>query len=273
MSNSMNWYVNYTLEASLDPRDRGSAYGDGLFETFLVVSSQLQQCDQHFLRLARGCARLGIPWREEDQVFLTDFIHNLALSATQHHVVKVIVTRGIGGRGYLPPENVVPTVIVGHMQAPDYSDQQRHGVILGVSSVPCSTNPALAGVKHLNRLENVLAKMALKENEFEAVMLNTKSEVVEGIQSNVFWVRNGIVYTPLLDGAGVQGTMRNWVLGQLPQEIKCIGSYGVDELVSADEIFICNSLMGVVPIISFADRCFSIGCETRKLQRRLGISI
>ncbi|MCZ2722246.1 aminodeoxychorismate lyase [Marinomonas sp. 15G1-11] len=262
----MATFLNYSPSNTLSLVDRSISYGDGLFETILVSNGSVQNLNGHLSRLSKGCLALRIPFGSDDLSKLAFFLNDLALSYTRSHVFKVIVTRGEGGRGYLPSAVAVPNVIISTSMAPDYTKIAQSGVALGVSSVPSNINRYLAGIKHLNRLENVMAKTNLTEGCFEDVMLDANGFVVECIQSNLFWFAEGGLKTPLLDGSGVQGTMRSRILVEnecFPVEI---GRYLVKDMQAADEIFITNSLMGIVPITNFIGQSFPIGINTRKIK-------
>ncbi|MFT2112405.1 aminodeoxychorismate lyase [Marinomonas sp. 2405UD68-3] len=262
----MTTYLNYTLNDSLPLNDRSISYGDGLFETLFVENNQVHNFPDHLQRLSRSCLKLNIPFNSAQQVELFDFITNLAASFHDPHVIKVIVSRGAGGRGYLPNSDASPTVIISTSIAPNYSQQSLLGVSLGISSIPSGMNRYLAGMKHLNRLENVMAKGRLTKGCFEDVMLDGNGFLAECIQSNLFWFKNEVLHTPILNQSGVQGTMRSRVLRENTHFPIEIGSYLVGSLMSADEIFITNSLIGVVPITNFIGQSLPIGINTRKIK-------
>ncbi|QUX95959.1 aminodeoxychorismate lyase [Marinomonas sp. CT5] len=263
----MTWFVNYRLDTSVSVADRGLAYGDGVFETIKTRPKQFVQIHYHLARLYRGLSKLGMAFSPEQKQRLFEFLHTQALPLiNEESVVKIIVTRGKGGRGYLPPEHCIHSVIIGILPAPNYLDQQSKGVSLSVSPVPVSINRFSAGLKHLNRLENVMAKQYLSAPDFESVMLNTNKELVECIQSNLFWWRKGILFTPSLELSGVQGTYRRKIIECQSHYNVQVGRYLLSDLMSADEVFITNSLMGIVPVTRVANVAFPIGTCTRKLQ-------
>jgi 4-amino-4-deoxychorismate lyase len=263
----MTWFVNYRLEESVSVADRGLAYGDGVFETIRVFPRTFLQISDHLSRLYRGLSRLGMPFSLDQKNVLSNFLdqHILPLIYDES-VVKIIVSRGEGGRGYLAPEHCIHSIIIGILPAPDYQNHRAKGVSLSISPVPISSNRFLSGIKHLNRLENVMAKRFLKVADFEAIMLNERQELVECIQSNLFWVEKGILYTPSLHQSGVQGTYRKGIIENQESYTVQIGHYSLPDLMAADEVFITNSLMGVVPVIHIAGTSFPIGIHTRKLQ-------
>ena len=243
------------------------AYGDGVFETILALPHGLLHIENHLARLYRGLLKLGMPFSLEQKNTLLDFLYEQILPRIDEaSVVKLIVTRGEGGRGYLAPEHCIHSIIVGILPAPNYQDHRNKGVCLSVSPVPVNSNRFLAGIKHLNRLENVVAKRFLSASEFEAIMLNDRQELVECIQSNVFWFRRGSLYTPSLEKVGVQGTYRKAIIERQSDYTVQVGRFVLSDLLGADEVFITNSLMGVVPVKQIAGTSFPIGVYTRKLQ-------
>ncbi|MGO3346651.1 MAG: aminodeoxychorismate lyase [Marinomonas sp.] len=263
----MQWFINYQQD-SVSPSDRGLAYGDGLFETIQASQQGFRQLDDHFMRLSRGLKKLAMPFSIEQFSELRAFLMQKILPLVQSaSVVKVIVTRGEGGRGYLPPVTCTHNVFVGLTPAPNYQELMRSGVAIGVSDIPVSANPFLAGMKHLNRLENVLAKQRLRSVNFEDVMLNVHGCVVECIQSNIFWFKKGILYTPSLSQSGVQGIYRSRILKTQSLYGVVVGDFSLDNLKQADEIFITNSLMGIVPVISILESSIPIGINTQRLQQ------
>jgi len=267
----MTWFVNYRPDSSVSIADRGFAYGDGVFETIRTFPNVFFQLDDHLARLYRGLTKLGMPLSYEQKSELKTFLFSQILTLIdEESVVKIIITRGEGGRGYLAPEKPIHSVIIGILPAPNYLVQKNKGVSLSVSPVPVSNNRFLSGIKHLNRLENVMAKRFLMAPDFEAIMLNIDDELIECIQSNLFWFKNGVIHTPSLEKSGVQGTYRKAIIENQTHYSAQIGYFSLSDIINADEVFIANSLMGVVPVINITThigkQSFPIGVHTRKLQ-------
>lgn len=264
----MKWFVNYYQDDMVSASDRGLAYGDGVFETIKASPYGFYQLHDHLARLTRGLKQLGMPLSEEEIQRLKQFLFDDILAETDDFsVVKIMVTRGEGGRGYLPPTPPKHTILVGVGSAPDYTYEQRHGVHLGLSPIEVSCNRYLSGLKHLNRLENVLAKQHLIAKHFEDIMLDYSGNVIECIQSNIFCFHNGVLVTPSLSKAGVQGTYRKHIITSQTLYPVNICPLSLMALKQADEIFITNSLMGIVPVISLQGRSFPIGENTLRLQQ------
>lgn len=266
----MKWFVNYQEQNRLSVADRGFSYGDGIFETLLVCNGEIQFEHYHVERLLRGVHRLSLEISTKELNFLFDFINANIQSDKSVEGVKVIVSRGEGGRGYLPSENSKPTVVVGFF---DYQPDDllcEHGAQLSLSSTPSSINRQIAGLKHLNRLENVLAKKELDKDCYEAIMQDDDGFLVECIQSNIFWIKNHVLHTPLLNRSGVQGTLRHVVINQLCETDVYIGRYTINDIIDADEVFICNSLAGLIPVFGIKGfAAYGIGDHTRYLQTKL----
>lgn len=232
-------------------RDRGLQYGDGLFETMLVRDHRIALLDGHLQRLARGCRRLGLPvpgskLRQELQ---------RAASVWPNAVVKLIVTRGSGARGYRVPASCHPSRIVQcePLEAPVTARAGAVGVRL--CRVPITENPALAGLKTLNRLDSVLARREWRDGRIaEGLMRDRRGDIVCGTMTNIFIARRGRLLTPRLDRAGVAGVMRQWVIrtarrrGIDVQE----GRLSMRQLMAAEEIFLTNAVVGIWPVGSVA---------------------
>ena len=263
---TLKW-VNGQPADGLSVRDRGLAFGDGLFETIKVVNGRPELLDRHLHRMEQGCRRLAIPCGIESLRYQL-----LAFSAQlEKGVAKLVVTRGEGMRGYAQPDPIAPNTILLGSHLPDYP--QAHAE-KGVRLYPCKTRlaeqPLLAGLKHLNRLEQVLARAEWQDSAFaEGLMRDTSGRVVEGVFSNLFIVESGKLVTPSLDRCGVAGVMRAELLHQADTAgvATQIADIPLERLVEADEVLVCNSLYGVWPVRQFEATVWSVGPLTRKLQR------
>jgi 4-amino-4-deoxychorismate lyase len=247
--------------------DRGLQYGDGLFETVAVRCGQPLLWAAHLARLWQGCSRFGIP--APDAQLLADEARTIS-AEVRRGVLKLLLTRGSGGRGYRPPEDAHPTRILSIHSFPTYSDDFRK---TGVSLYPCRTrlglNPSLAGLKHLNRLEQVLGRREWNDPRIpEGLMRDIDGRVVEGTMTNLFIVRDGCLNTPDLSRCGVLGVMRGEVL-RLARSAG-VGATVTDlmpaDLATADEVFVCNSLIGVWPVRKIGRHTYAPGLITNRLQ-------
>ena len=251
----------------LDMQERGLHYGDGLFETLLKFNAEMPLWNCHYSRLQNGCNQLHIPL--PDEKWLLQKIE----AETQGHdsvVIKVIVTRGIGGRGLELPKHKQASVFILKYPYTAINDED-----LNLNVAICQTrlplNPNLAGLKHLNRLDYVLAAIELERmgNKNEALLCDTDGYIVEGIVSNLFFCIQGEVYTPSLNLSGVAGIMRQKILNYLESQAMPvqIGRFYPELLLKASECFLCNSVHGVRPIRTIDESEFASGKITQMLMR------
>jgi 4-amino-4-deoxychorismate lyase len=248
--------------------DRGLQYGDGLFETAVLLDGRVRFLDDHLQRLFRGCERLGI--QAPDRQTLIDEIAQVSTAANRG-VVKIIVSRGASGRGYRPSATAVSTRIVAlHplLEIPNRALKLRW----------CDTrlgrNTRLAGIKHLNRLEQVLAQGEWREGEFdEGLMLDTEGELVCATAGNVFAVRDGALITPDLRFCGVQGVMRAQVIKAASKLRIAISEEPLwpHDLDTASEIFITNAVRGIRSATSLDSLQWSDSTVATRLARALGL--
>ncbi|GAA4492591.1 aminodeoxychorismate lyase [Pseudaeromonas paramecii] len=253
----------------LSPADRGLTLGDGFFSTMRVSNGQICLLSYHLARIRNCLARLQFPALEWD-VMVTAM--QARASRLQDGVLKIIVTRGQGGRGYSPLGCSRPTVILSEYAYPAHYDTwQAQGIVLGEIDQRLGNQPLLAGLKTLGRLEQVLFKAELESRGLaEALVCDTQGHLVEAVTANLFWRQGQCVFTPALTQAGVAGVMRAWCLDQLQrwqwdvQEV----SQTPAALVQADEIWLTNALMGQVPVGQWRGRSYPVdGAVCRRLQK------
>lgn len=259
--------INGRPGESLSALDRGLLYGDGLFETMAVRDGVPQHWSRHIARLEEGCARLGIGMPDTDM--LRDEADRLC-RGVQRAVLKLIVTRGAGGRGYRAAPDVAPTRILQRHPFPVWpADYTAAGVRVRLCDLRLGHNPRLAGIKHLNRLEQVLARAEWDDPDInEGLLLDTNGHLIEGTMSNVFLVRDGVLLTPDLACCGVAGVTRALILelagaAGIVTEVRDIT---MDDLAGADEVLLCNSLIGIWPVCRLENRTWQTGTLTRRLQ-------
>jgi len=227
--------------------DRGLAYGDGLFETLPLIDGEPQHWERHFRRLSHSAARLFIECPTEAE-FLADIAAaNARRAPSPRAVLKIILTRGSGGRSYGPPEQACPVRIVQIFDWPPARTAAEPFTAI-VCAIHLGANPALAGVKHLNRLEQVLgAREVAEAGVDEGLMLDPDDQVVAGTRSNVFGVRDGVLFTPRLDRAGIAGVMREVVIEHCRRSGQRVveRALTLHELQTCAEIFFTNSIRGL----------------------------
>ncbi|MBQ0784741.1 MAG: aminodeoxychorismate lyase [Amphritea sp.] len=276
-----NVLINGQSEQSVPVTDRGLAYGHGLFETITLNQNTAIAWIAHLTRLKTDAERLLIPLPENiDQLLEQDLAKLLSLQSVtpDRMVLKITITRGCGGRGYAVEDSVSINRIVQLNPFPHFSDMpSEQGISLRLCATRLAIAPQLAGIKHLNRLEQVLARSEWHSSDFrEGLVLDAEGFLAEGTMSNLFWCQNGVLYTPELDRCGVNGIVRQRIIGIAEEHgITLVsGRYTPECLNTADEIFVCNSVIGIWPVINIVMNendtlSGSIGPVTLKLQSRL----
>jgi 4-amino-4-deoxychorismate lyase len=230
-------------------RDRGLLYGDGVFRTFRTLHGKAQHWLLHFENLRHDCSSLGIVC--PDMGLLSAELDSLLLQYPDG-VVKLIVTRGQGIRGYAPSAQALPTHIWDISPLPDYpADRTTLGIKARWCQLRLGRQPRLGGIKHLNRLENVLAAAESNDAEVaEGLLMDTDGNVIEGTRSNMFLVVRGKLVTPDLSRCGVAGVQRGRVMAWAAQHNLQLQVRDVlpDDVLHADELFVINSIIGIWPI-------------------------
>ena len=249
--------------AQVSAFDRGLGYGDGLFETIRFIGWDAPLWPRHMRRLDEGCRRLGLPSPDPDLLLAEARAVSRELSDA---VVRITLTRGVGARGYRPPARVAPTRIVAAFEPPlmvetDYTD----GLRARVCGVRLAHQPLLAGLKHLNRLEQVLARSEWDDPAVaEGLMRDADGAVICATAANLFVVLDGEVATPVLDRCGVAGVARAEILAVLPHVN--VRTICLEELTGADELFLSSSVRGILPVRELGGHIFAVGPVTRALQ-------
>jgi len=265
--------VDGVASTQVSALDRGLAYGDGLFESIRFVGARAPLWSRHMQRLAEGCARLRIPapdpaqlWREALEVS-----HGMPAS-----VLRITVTRGVGERGYVLPAAPRPTRVVAAFAPPLVAaGAHAQGLRMRVCTIRLAQQPLLAGLKHLNRLEQVLARAEWDDLAIaEGVLLDSHGRVISATMANLFAVVDGELLTPSLDRCGVAGVARAEVLAACPQTQ--VGELTLAALRGASEVFLSSSVRGILPVRSLDDCDYVPGATTRRLQQHwhdLGFSM
>jgi len=270
MKETLSW-VNGQAGALVDVSERALQYGDGLFETIRVHRSAPEFLERHIKRLTEGCERLRFP--AMDWGLLRRELKELA---AQHDnaVLKLILSRRCAERGYGPLSGQGVTRIASVQPLPAWpANPARSGIRVRRCDARLAVQPLLAGIKHLNRLEQVLARAEWNDPAIaEGLMLSDRDRLVEGTMSNVFILANQVLITPDLSKCGVAGVMRSVILdlaGSLGIDTE-IRSISLDDVKAAREVFVCNSLIGVWPVVSIDGfGSFDSGPITRQLQATL----
>ncbi len=250
----------------LPTHNRGLAYGDGLFETMRGAGGVLPWWERHWQRLQRGAGRLQLPLPPEALARL----EAEQLLSGGDGVVKLLLTRGSGGRGYLPPPHAEPVWILSRHPLPRPTTTP---VTVRWCRTRLSLQPALAGLKHCNRLEQVLARAEVGSGEFagdgaaiEGLMRSTDGDVVCATAANVFMLHGDRWSTPLVDRCGVEGTMRGWLLEQVPVQQRRLA---VEDVESADALVLVNAVRGILQVGRLSDRSWAPHPAVSALRRTL----
>ena len=226
--------------------DRGLAYGDGLFETMRVHRGEAPWWKDHWSRLSLGAERLGILL--PDATHVRDAAKSLFVDGGDG-VLKLLLTRGASERGYAPPANPVPTWIVSRHAVPAMNDR---GLRLHVCEIRPSSQPALAGIKHCNRLEQVLARAeAERAGADEGLMLDSAGHVIGATAANLFAFIDGRWVTPAIVDCGIAGVCRARLLPALDAAERTLSPAEVE---AADAIFLCNAVRGILPVARLGTR-------------------
>lgn len=262
--------VNGAASDTLPAADRGLAYGDGVFRTLAIRAGRTRSWARHYRKLAHDCEALGIPCPQE--AILRDELARLAAHEPDC-AAKAIVTRGAGRRGYAPPLRIQPTRIVMSARLPQYpAEFAESGVKVRVCALRLGFQPALAGVKHLNRLENVLARSEWTDPGIaEGLMLDGEGNVIGGTMTNVFIVESSALATPDLSRSGVAGVTRDRVIAAATvRGLACsVEHISLERVMRAQEVLLVNSLIGAWQVRELDERVWAAGKLTTDLRRWL----
>jgi 4-amino-4-deoxychorismate lyase len=237
--------------------DRGLAYGHGLFESMVLTDSTIPLLDRHLSRLIQDSQLMGISVGNDDiNHYLKVFLETLSAQAFNSGIVKIILTAGSGGRGYAMPAKIVPTLIYSYTPLPENVAHQRDkGVDIRLCRHLLGTGSTLAGVKHLNRLDQVMARSEWSHNRYhDGLMFTEAGDVIEATSANIFVkTQDGQWLTPDLDQSGVSGVMRKLLIEEvfpacdIRVSVKAINR---DTLLDAQQILLCNSVRGILRVNS-----------------------
>lgn len=255
--------VDGQAQDQLSVLDRGLAYGDGLFETIRFVGADAPLWGRHMRRLGEGCRRLCLPAPDTVQLLAEA---RAASGGMAHAVVRITLTRGIGARGYAPPTQPKPTRVVAAFEPPPRDEAALvEGIRVRLCALRLAPQPLLAGLKHLNRLEQVLARAEWDDPAIgEGLLCDTDGLAICATAANFFAVHGGALATPALDRCGIAGVARAEILAVRPHaQVRPIP---LMELRQADELFLSSSVRGILPVRELDGVAFGVGPVTRALQ-------
>lgn len=267
-------WVNNVKKSQVSAFDRGLAYGDGVFATMRVANHSILFVDTHLARLSEGAERLGFSWHASDH--LRQALTQLAID-NNNACIKLMLTRGEGGRGYQAPAKPSPMVMVSVHDIPDhYTDWQKTGVRLASSQVMLSAQPLLAGIKHSNRLEQVLIKSApLVDNCHDWLVRDANHHIIESSAGNLFFIKGNTAYSAKLTHCGVSGVMRQQVIMALLSQgmnVCCIDITN-DMLNQCEHVIMTNSLYGMLDVIAIDGKPYIQFAQTQAILASLGFPI
>ena len=256
--------INGQEQSNISIHNRNFQYGDGLFETCVVKDSRILFWDKHLFRLDEGCERLKIKNLDES-IWLKDIKKALSLTSTKNCVVKLMLSRGNSQRGYSYPDDISPVriVIVSELR----NVQSKKTFSLDYAESGYHSNPILAGIKHCNRIEQILARTTMQGDE--AIMLDENKNIISVTQGNIYFIFGNRLLTPKLHSCGVVGSRRSLIL-ELAKSIDLDikeAEISMMQAKKADEVFISNSLIGVQSVSSIEDCQLSSSSITDKIKR------
>ena len=248
------WLINGQANASISPFDRGLAYGDGVFRTLKTGGGKPHWWADHYTKLTHDCVALKLACPAQP-LLLAEI--EIVTREVADAVVKLTLTRGPGLRGYALPDGASPTRIVAATPLPDYAHYETHGVSVRWCALRLARQAKLAGIKHLNRLENVLARQEWADpNIAEGLLCDDTGAVIGGTMTNLFAMRGGQLFTPDLSLSGINGVTRARVLraAKLHGINVRIERLETADILAADEIFLGNSIASLWHVARLDDR-------------------
>ena len=268
----MNNYslINGEFKNTISVLDRGLAYGDGFFETMLWEKSVregksihgVEFWKEHLIRLRDGCKLLKISLPNDKLIFKQrQKILNKSSMTMTEGVLKMIITRGVGGRGYRFDSSTKPNIIFLTFPKTQRNLQQyEEGVSVKFCKNKISFNPSIYGFKHLNRLDSVVARSEWDDEFFEGIFLDSLNNVLEGTMSNVFFIKGKTLYTPKISGFGIKGIMREAILRKSDLffdniRVSRINKKMINEF---DQMFLTNSVIKILPVKKLGRKKFKI---------------
>lgn len=270
--------INGEFKDSISVLDRGLSYGDGFFETMIWQFGNkkdkhlfgVEFWKRHLRRIKTSCklTKINLPNSKLLARYRKKILFKAHLEGLSEGILKIIVTRGVGGRGYKFEKKMMSTVIFLVFPKPVIDERfYERGATVRYCKSSLSQNRELFGLKHLNRLDSVMARAEWNEGFFEGVFLDHKSNLIEGTMTNIFFVKNKTLHTPPIMGSGIDGIMRKVVIEKARlffDDIK-ITNVNKKNLEKYDEMFLTNSVIKIMPVKSLGKKKFNISDQTKEL--------
>ena len=261
--------INGEFKDSISVYDRGLAYGDGFFETMLWDSLEeknetnvgVEFWLRHLRRIKDGCQlmQINLPF-DEEIIRQRNLILKASLKEKKSGLLKMVVTRGVGGRGYKFERNMIPTIIFLSLPKPKVKKEYfKQGVVVKICKTQLSKNTNLFGYKHLNRLDSVLARSEWEDkNIFEGIFVDSKKNILEGTMTNIFFVHEKTLITPPIIDSGINGVMRQVIIDKAKFffDKLVIQKINLRDVEKFDQMFLTNSVLKVIPVIRFEKKKF-----------------
>ncbi len=262
--------VNGEKTECISVTDRGLQFGDGVFETIRIHQGKAIWWQQHIDRLLNGCNRLRFSELPSTEL-LQQEVNALAMDCDAG-VLKIIITRGCSNSGYAAAADMSCNRILSLTPGMRRKAKAGQGIILGICQQRLAANNTLSGIKHLNRLQQVLARLQCQaEGWDEGVMLDDQENVIEGSMSNLFIWQGDQLITPSLEKTGIKGLCRESVISLAKENGISVkqSNLKLSDLTNCSSLFMTNSLIGIWPVFNFNNKLFPICENTRLLQNKL----
>ena len=269
--------INGEFSKHISVIDRGLSYGDGLFETmswsYLDDEKVLgvEFWDRHIERIKQGCliTKIKLPPTEILTNYKEKILNESFRKGIKNGILKIVITRGIGGRGYKFEKEIVPTVIFLSFPSKEINKKTLYrGVKLRFCEFPIFENSMLAGLKHLNRIDSVMARSEWEEDEFfDGVMLDNSDSIIDGTMTNLFFSKNNVLYTPIIKKSGINGIMRQVVIDNAKLFFKEVCEIEIKRrtISTFDEMFVTNSVIKILPVTHLSNKKFKITNATKEM--------
>ena len=269
----MNQYIsliNGKFQNTISVLDRGLAYGDGFFETMLWDSYGKNEekigvefWNRHLKRINKGCKlmKINIPVEKEILDQRNKILLKSKANGINSGLLKLIITRGVGGRGYRFEKNMKANLIFLSFKKPQLElKNYESGVRVRVCKTKLSINDNLSGLKHLNRLDSVLARSEWEDDSFEGVFVDSEKNIIEGTMTNVFFIKKSVLTTPTIVNSGISGVMRQVVIDKGKRFFDEVieKKINLNELKNFDQMFLTNSVLKILPVTLFNNCKYSI---------------
>ena len=263
---AFNGKITQAQKVWISPLGAGFRHGYGLFETLKIAKGCLYYFEEHWERLCRGCSQLYMQTPCDPEGIRALCLELASLNTVDFGAARIIYFKNEKS------DDLLITVEPRHYK----TDQYDRGFNVQVAATRRDAASGLLGVKTLNYLGNALAReSALQQSYDEALFLNTSGHICEGAISNIFFAKAGILYTPSKECGLLPGVLRAKVI-DLAKELGLtlnIGAYPLHKLDEADEVFLTNALLGIMPVSHINDRRFDLTCNplTQRLTKQLRI--